>query len=135
MNRPSLLVAVFYCFLFTQPLLAQEELKVKNAAGKILTGADEQVNRGKVLKRGNQFGNTANINLNNADKGLLVFDTNSQTFFVWKNNKWVAIKNTPSTKNCSNDFSNDWKPINNNHQASSTYGITSNNRIPRRKNP
>lgn len=85
MRKFHLICAMLFCLSFAAQ--AQEDLKIKDVNGNVLL----EVREDGVLIR--QFTTTdrENLTLTTADNGLLVYDTNTKSFWAWKDTQWVEL--------------------------------------------
>ena len=85
MNKTRLFCAILFCFSLT--IQAQEDLKIKDGNGNTLL----EVREDGILIR--QFTTTEreNLTLSAADNGLLVYDTDTKSFWAWKDAQWVEL--------------------------------------------
>lgn len=87
-----LLLALFIVTLF--PSYAQEELQIKNSDGDILMEVRED---GVLLPKLTTADRTANAaTLGTTDNGLLVYDTDTESFWLWNGNEWEAVGSNPT---------------------------------------
>ncbi|MEM8585490.1 MAG: hypothetical protein AAGF87_14520 [Bacteroidota bacterium] len=86
-------------------LYAQDDLKIKNASGTTLMEVRDE---GVIITKLTTSERTANAAaLTNAESGLMVYDTDTQSFWVWKSTEWEEIAGTGSVDDADNDPTNE----------------------------
>ncbi|MEL6971353.1 MAG: hypothetical protein AAFO02_14405, partial [Bacteroidota bacterium] len=91
--------------LITTNLQAQDEVKIKNASGETLMEVREE---GVIITKLTTSERTANATtLTSAESGLMVYDTDTQSFWVWKGTEWEEIAGTDSVDDADTDPTNE----------------------------
>ncbi|MEL6834984.1 MAG: hypothetical protein AAFP77_18450 [Bacteroidota bacterium] len=106
-NNPIFRLGLLFVALITitSNLQAQEDLKIKDASGNTLMEVREE---GVLITQTTTTERTASATmLSTADNGLMVFDTDTQSFWIWKSTEWVEIDGTDLVDDADADPTNE----------------------------
>ncbi len=107
--------------LITTNLQAQDEVKIKNASGTTLMEVREE---GVIITKLTTSERTANATtLTSAESGLMVYDTDTQSFWVWKNTEWIEIGGTDLIDDADADPTNEIQALS---KAGNTVSLSNN---------
>ena len=91
-------------------LWAQDGLKIKDASDNILMEAREEGVLITKVTTTIRTSNAASLNLD--DNGLMVYDTDTESFWVWKGSQWVEIDGVDLVDDADSDATNEYRICN-----------------------
>ena len=92
------------CIFTTQRAYGQDNLKIKDAAGNILLEARTD---GIIVRKMTTVERAAVPGLDAGDNGLLVFDTDTKSLWLWHDTQWVEIDGVDLVDDADNDPTNE----------------------------
>ncbi|MEL6660145.1 MAG: hypothetical protein AAFR36_27015, partial [Bacteroidota bacterium] len=96
MQKLTFGVSLLLLVLLATNLQAQDDLKIKNASGTTLMEVREE---GVLITKLTTNQRTANAaNLGSAENGLIVYDTDTQSFWTWENPQWIEVDIDPTNE-------------------------------------
>ncbi len=90
--------------IFNATISAQDNLKIKDANGNILLEARED---GLMIRQMTTAARIAVAGLNSTDNGLIVYDTNSKSLWLWQDTVWIEVDGIDNVNDADNDPANE----------------------------